>query len=384
MPNNILITGYPYVRDNYLKTFDFYPEKQRISFLLPRKWKVKKGKVLYYPPKKESLYTTRTFFHHSDYYLIGGLFKGFMPSFPFKLLQIKKDRNINLVYNCNEPTLLTTLYNAFWIKMLGLKNIVFSWENIPYDNKFKGAKGIIHRTILMINLALADGVVCGNKKCLDIFSRLTDKPLAEVPLSGLDDNFFRPLANKNRSNEIAFAFIGAISYRKGIHLILEAFSGMLKSFSGAKLVIAGSGELDKLIDEKIKQLNLGAKIKRLPWISHEDLLKILQSSDIFLYPSLEHNGWQEQFGYSMAEASLCELPVIATDSGSIGEVVVNDKTGILVRENDVDVLEKAMLKLAQNKELRETMGKAGREYISNNYSYKIIADKFFNFFNSIY
>ena len=52
-------------------------------------------------------------------------------------------------------------------------------------------------------------------------------------------------------------------------------------------------------------------------------------TDIFLYPSISYKGWEEQFGYSMAEASLMEVPVISTFSGSIEDIVINNKTVVL-------------------------------------------------------
>ena len=60
---SILITGYPYVRESYLNTFKFYPEPEAINFLLPKSWKVKGGKVVFDPPKKDNIFTTKTFFY---------------------------------------------------------------------------------------------------------------------------------------------------------------------------------------------------------------------------------------------------------------------------------------------------------------------------------
>ena len=77
-----------------------------------------------------------------------------------------------------------------------------------------------------------------------------------------------------------------------------------------------------------------------------------------------------------------ELPIITTQSGSISEVVLNGKTGILIKPDDHTALKEAMLALANDKEKRISMGKAGREFVKNNYSHEIIAGKFHKFFNT--
>ncbi|MDO8496466.1 MAG: glycosyltransferase [bacterium] len=386
---NILIAGYAYIRENYFNTFKFYPESEKISFLLPKIWKSKGGKVVFHPPKDLNIFLSRAYFYHSHYPLVGGLLKGWIPVFPFVLKRLKKEKKLNVVYSPSEPVLLTTLYQGFWSKFFGLKHIIFTWENISYDKKLRGFSGLIKKLILWLNIYYSDGIICGNKKAEAIIKDLTKKPTAVIPLSGVDEVFFKPEEKEsskekyNLTNKIVFTFIGAIGHRKGIHFAIESFKDVVKEIPNARLIIAGSGEYDKEIDELIKKLNLSDCIVRMPWIGHSELRHILSASDVFLYPSFSYGGWEEQFGYSMAEASLMELPVISTLSGSINEVVIDRETGILVKPEDVPSLKEAMIELGQNEDLRHKMGKAGRNYIVNNFSNKIIAGKFYEFFKKI-
>lgn len=381
----ILISGYPYIRESFYKTFLFYPEE--VYFLLPQIWKIKGGKAVYYPPKGKNVFKTSAFFHHSNYPIIGGILKGWMPLFPIHLFKLRN--KINLVYSPSEPILLTTLYQGFWAKVFGLKHVIFSWENIAYELKLKGLKGLIQKIILRLNILFSDGIICGNKKSAEIFKKFTKKPLAVIPLSGLDADFFtrkegeNHRAKYNLENKIIFTFIGSISYRKGIHLILKVFKYILAELSNARLIIVGTGEYEQEIEKLIKDLDLQKYITRFPWLSHNELRGILNLSDIFLYPSLSHGGWEEQFGYSMAEGSLMELPVISSLSGSIEDIVVNGKTGLLVKPNDEDSLKEAMIRLSLDSELRRKMGQAGRQYIIKNFSYQIVAEKFYEFFKEI-
>lgn len=388
--NGILIAGYPYIRESYLNTFKFYPEKDKIFFLLPKIWKVKKGKVIFKPPKEPYIFRTPAFFHHSLYPIIGGSLKGWMPAIPLFLLKNRK--RFDLVYNCSELLLLTTLYNSLWIKLFGLKNIIFSWENVSYNQKFKGISRLIKEMILRLNILFCDGIICGNKKGFEIFRKIAKKPMAIIPMSGVDTNFFTPpdkngkdrrFKGINLNYKIVFTFAGAISYRKGIHLILESLKGVLAKLPNSFFVIAGSGEYEKEIDGLIEKLELKNYVLRVPWLNQSELKELLSLSDVFLYPSLPFKGWEEQFGYSMAEASLMELPIISTRSGSIEDVVINGETGLLVKPGEVESLTEAMLKLGLDQVLRKKMGQAGRRYIIKNFSYQIVAEKFYEFFKEI-
>lgn len=379
----ILIAGYSYIRENFLNTFNGYPEKNKIFFLLPNEWKAKGGKVIFLPPKRKNIFTTKTFFYHSNYPILGGLLKGWMPCLPFYL------KGYDILYTSGEPVLLSTLYNVFWAKLFGKKHVFFTWENISYNNKFKGLKGLVKEIILKLNLFFSDAIICGNLKAGIIMKEYTNKPISVIPMSGVDTEFFKPSPTEKNfrghdlRNRVVYSFIGSISYRKGIHLIIEAYKKVIDMIPDSSLIIAGSGEYEEEVERLIKESALDSHIIRVPWVSHQELVQLFSVSDIFLYPSFSYKGWEEQFGYSMAEASLMELPVISAMSGSIEDVVINGETGLLVKPGEVDGLAEAMLKLGSDEILRKKMGQAGREYILKNFTYRIVAGKFYEFFKKI-
>lgn len=379
----ILVSGYTYVDESTLSTFDHYPGI--INFLVPKVWPLKGGKYIYRAPKKDNVRTTKGFFTHSNYPVIGGIIKGWLPVFPFVLLKERPD----LVFSASEPNLLTTTYQGIISKIYGAKHVIFTWENISYKDKFKGFKGIIQKFVVKLNLFLADGVVCGSVKAQKMINSITNKPTAVIPLSGIDMEFLKP-DNSNKSfhgvdykDLIVFSFVGAIGYRKGVHLIIKAFEELSKTQDNIRLIIAGSGEYEEEISSMIKKAGLENLVVRVPWLDRGPLKELLNASDIFLYPSIPNTGWEEQFGFSLAEAASMELPVITTETGSITDIVLGGKTGILIKPDDVQALKEAMVELTGNKEKRASMGKAGRQFISESFSQKVVADKYYNFFNSI-
>ena len=384
---NIMIAGYTYIHDGYRSTFDHYPPTDSLFFLLPKKWKARWGAATFVAKPAKNIFTTDTFFYHSRYPIIRGLLKGWMPLFPFFLWKLRRQHGISLVYTCTEPTLLTGLYNGCWSKLFGVKHILFTWENIPYH--FGGLKGFFRKAVLRLNLAVSDGIVCGNKKGEDICQAITRKPLAVIPPFGLDHRFFAPVKTDKKfmghdlGNTIVFTFVGAVAFRKGVHHIINAFQGVAAKMPHTRLILAGNDEYGPELEDRIRTSPAQNNIIKLPFLSHEQLRMLLAVSDVFVYPSLSYQGWEEQFGYSMAEASLMELPVISTRTGSIEDVVVDGDTGFLVEPGNEQELSETMIKLAENADLRARMGQAGRAYIMNQFSQQAVANKFYDFFHRV-
>lgn len=384
MKGNILIAGYPYVRESYRNTFLHYPGPEKVFFLLPKRWKVKGGRVIFKPSPSQNVFTTATFFHHSLYPVLGGLFKGWMPFYPIFLARHRKALGIRLVYAASEPALLATLYFGFWTKVFGLRFLIFTWENVPYEQKFHSLKLWFKRSLVAVNLSLSDGVVCGNQKAAGIISHFTKKPHPVIPMSGVDSKLFtksngqttKSFRGCDFNDKIVFTFAGSISYRKGIHLAVRAFKLLHSDFPNARLAIAGSGEYEIQIARLAEEVGLNDCVIRIPWLSPAELKALLSISDVFLYPSLSYGGWEEQMGYSMMEASLAQLPVISTRSGSIEEVVIDGQTGILVEPDNISALQQAMFALAKDVELRRRLGRRGREYIAENFRHEIVAKKY--------
>ena len=379
----ILIAGYPYVRENFLRTFDSITD--RCIFLLPKKWKAKGGKVVFTPPVRKNVKTTTALFFHSHYPIIGGVLKGWMPSFPLWLWKYRKV--VNIVYSPLEPILLSTLYQGFWSKLMGKKHIIFTWENVPYS-KFKGINGLIKNIILKANILFCDGFICGNQKAKGVLSRYTNLPMEVIPLSGLDTNFFSPdkrdmslREGYHLEGKFIFSFIGAIDYRKGIHIILDALKGIIADNKNVYLIIAGSGEYELEIKNKISELGLEDKITIIPWVDSSAVRKILSVTDVFLYPSISHKGWEEQFGYSIAEAMSMAVPVISTNSGSISDLIEGDKSGMLIESGSIPALEHCMRLLMSDDSLRNNLTQAARRVIMEKYSLESVARQYYKFFS---
>lgn len=390
----IVITGYTYTRKNLFDVFESYPEKENLYFFLPNNWKAKNGQVIFKPFTAPgfNIKHSRSFFFHSDYPIIGGLMKGWMPALFFYLPWYRFVKKAEILFTTGEPNLLSTLCNAVWAKMLGMKHVFHYWENISYESKDAGLKLMLKKFIIRLTIYFSDGAICGMKKAEGILKSL-DKAgslvIGTFLHAGFSPEKFKPglkpvlRTRFGLENKTVFLFVGALGYRKGLQVAIKSLAELSKKNSNLALIIVGSGEYKKELESLVDELSLREVVYFIPWMSHEELPQVYCSADVFIYPSIPYQGWEEQFGYSIAEASLSGLPIISTQTGSIDEVIVDGDTGIMVSPDDVSSLVEAMKKLASDPDERFRMGKAGRELVKTRYGNKVIAQKIYNFFKHV-
>lgn len=171
-------------------------------------------------------------------------------------------------------------------------------------------------------------------------------------------------------------FVGRLAEKKGVTYLIEA----MKSID-ALLVIVGDGPLredlqKKAAEVKNKVIFLGAK-------THEELKKIYASADVFVAPSVTaKDGDQEGFGLVMLEAMASELPVIASNSGGITQLIIDEVNGLLCKEKCVDELAYKIKRMLGDKELQCKIIK-NIEKMIREYDYKMVAQRYIKMIHDV-
>ena len=128
---------------------------------------------------------------------------------------------------------------------------------------------------------------------------------------------------------------------KNIVLQIEALA---KIKADCKLMIVGSGPELATLQKLVIKFNLQNKIEFIAWSN--DVLKFYQQADCFLLTSNS-----EGYGMVIAEAILSDLPVIMTDVGVAGELVIDGENGFIVPVNNLEILKEKMELLVKDKDL---------------------------------
>lgn len=136
---------------------------------------------------------------------------------------------------------------------------------------------------------------------------------------------------------------------KGYKYYLPAIAQVLKKYPKTRFVIIGRGEEEGFIRKEIKQLCIEKVVTILDLPSKA--LQELGSFDIFVLPSVK-----EGMPYTILEAMMARLPIVATYVGGIPEQIEHEKSGLLVPSGDPDALAEAMERLISNANLRKNLG----------------------------
>jgi glycosyltransferase involved in cell wall biosynthesis len=159
--------------------------------------------------------------------------------------------------------------------------------------------------------------------------------------------------------------LGRLVPEKGFDLLVRAMA----SLPGVNVVLVGDGPARPALELLAAELGVGDRLVITGW--RDDARGYLQGLDLFVLPS-----YFEGFGLAALEAMLAGRAVVATDVGGLGELVVPEVTGLLVRPGDAEALAGAIRSLLDDPATRERMGAEGRALARERYSPEAMARRF--------
>ncbi|MDX6385697.1 MAG: hypothetical protein QOK48_3270 [Blastocatellia bacterium] len=167
--------------------------------------------------------------------------------------------------------------------------------------------------------------------------------------------------------KITFGFAARMEELKGPMVLMEAFAVAHEQCENICLNIAGDGSQRQKIATRAKALDVASRYRYHGVYTHpEQCREFMESLDVFVMPS-----FSEGTPNSIVEAMACGKPIIASDVGGIPDMLGTD-SGILVPPGDMKALADAMVSLAQNPELRRTMGAAAKERYEKLFSPRVV------------
>jgi len=197
-------------------------------------------------------------------------------------------------------------------------------------------------------------------------------PITVTPF-GVDVEAFTPLSvNKRNDNVIRVGTVKTLEERYGVDILIDAVSTVrdaLRDLEAAeaerlRFIIVGGGSRESELKQKVRDLNLEDITTFTGQVPHKEVPRYLNELDVYVAPSRK-----ESFGVAVLEASACGCPVIVSDVGGLPEVVRDGETGIIVRQEDPAATAEAILRLFHRPKLRVSMGKTGRSWVQEQYSW---------------
>ena len=178
-------------------------------------------------------------------------------------------------------------------------------------------------------------------------------------------------------------FAGRIDEIKGVSSLIKAFHLVLEAYPNSRLLIAGNGDYTRAFQEA---KNIYTKITFTGLLKKEELFEIYQLADAGVVPSLF-----EPFGYVPVEMMMHELPIIATTTSGLNEVV-DESCGLKVPlivspdsvEIDTSLLAQKIVYLLQNPKEAKRLGKNGRKRYLEKYSSEVFGKNMIAFYKSLF
>ena len=153
-------------------------------------------------------------------------------------------------------------------------------------------------------------------------------------------------------------FFGGLKPRKNLPLLLDVWAEVVRACPDARLLVAGGGPLLAELQQRAATLGLGDRVSFTGYVPEAEKAEHFNLGDVFVFPSA-----LEGFGLAVGEAMSSGLPVVASDRGSIPELLADGQGGFLCDPARPPQFVEALVRLLRDASLRAKQGAANVERV---------------------
>jgi glycosyltransferase involved in cell wall biosynthesis len=217
----------------------------------------------------------------------------------------------------------------------------------------------------------ADRVISPSRSLAELIKNHLKSAEIEIIPNGINIPSFN--YSKRKTNRVLV--VSRIFARKGIQHLLYALEGFHFPIN---VDIVGEGPHLNELKNIAKGLETQAKIHFYGWIDNESprLRELYEEANIFILPSESEN-----FPIVLLEAMSANLAVITTEGTGCEEVVEN--TGLLVPPNDSKSLRRSLIKLIENPDLCEELGRAAHDRLVNKFGWGVVTNQYIQVYEDV-
>lgn len=221
-------------------------------------------------------------------------------------------------------------------------------------------------------LVLSDRILCLSEFAKEsLLKQGIDKEKITTVNLGYSESTFYPKDDYNIDGKIRLLFVGTLTRRKGIDILLNVFKRMKTAGIQVELTLVGPmGDAKDLI------LNSGLELKLIPFTNPEGLRKLYQESDLFVFPS-----YLDSWAMVVIEAMACGTPVIISNNTGAKDAVVKGG-GAVLETGDEEALYDCILKFHEDRILLEETGRRAA-VVAQSFKWKNYSEQIISFCNTL-
>ncbi|TDL01842.1 glycosyltransferase family 1 protein [Mycobacterium paragordonae] len=178
-----------------------------------------------------------------------------------------------------------------------------------------------------------------------------------------------PFADRRpRTGPAELLYVGRLEYEKGVHDAIAALPRIRRAHPGTTLTIAGDGTQQDWLVEQARKHKVRKATHFVGHLHHDELLAALHRADAAVLPS-----HYEPFGLAALEAAAAGIPLVTSNTGGLGEAVINGVTGMSFAPRDVAGLAAAANAALADPAAAQRRARAARERLTSDFDWQTVA-----------
>jgi glycosyltransferase involved in cell wall biosynthesis len=298
--------------------------------------------------------------------------------FVFHAYKILKKNRADFLYhrsstfNCS-GTILSFLFRKPLILEFNSSSLWKTDENVKL--RFKMTRLLMER----LNLAWADRITVVSEVLRNqLEQKGVDVKKIVVNPNGADPEIFNPDVRKEDlrgiyrlGNKLLVGFAGLLSQWHGLETLVGCIKDVIPKNTEVHFVIIGDGYLRNRLEKMVEEDGTSNFITFTGLVRKEEMPAYLNACDILVSPHRNMADGQTFFGspVKIFEYMAMGKPIVASKVGQLQEILKDGENAILVPPDNTEKLANAILRLASDSDLRETLGRKARNDLVGNYTW---------------
>lgn len=256
---------------------------------------------------------------------------------------------------------------TLWARQLRITTVLCPRSGIIIDDVKRGGW---RRRFIEIVLRNSSVVVCQSQFWRSFFCDLVGGEASQFVVIpnwiSLAESKAKELPAE-QAGPVRVLFLGWVDRNKGIFDLLDAISERRSELEVARFEICGGGADLAEAKTQTERDSIESLVTFRGWVDGEEKAQILGKCSMLVLPS-----HREGFPNALLEAMAAGLAVVATRVGAVGDIIEDERTGLIVDAQNVRGIGDALVRLVNDRGLRERLGGAGREKVYDQHNIKNI------------